>query len=124
MEALNVFNDCAQHSRGNFDAHLEEAGLLDSVWDPAGFANVRVDRLMMDSIAADVADLLTRAGTGLSTLSTAFSAIGEALAAGDPLDTPDLTEPDPALPQVSELFANVLHRAANHRQSCIMLARP
>lgn len=113
IEALNIFNGCAQRSRGNFDAHLEEAGLLDSVWDPAGFANARIDRLMMDSIVADVADFLARAGIGLSTLSAAFSVIGEALAAGDPLDTPDFTELDPAPSQVSQSNADTLPSAAS-----------
>lgn len=102
VHALNLLNDCARRSRQDFDAHLEEAGLLDSVWDPAGFADARVDRLMWESITKDVPELMARAGKALSSLSDAFAVIGDALSTGEPLDMPTLNEPTVAPSQVTQ----------------------
>lgn len=102
LEALHLFNGSAQLSRRNFNAHLEEAGLLDSVWDPAGFANARVDRLMSESICKEAHTLMGRAGNALSSLSASFAMIGDALVIGEPLETPDLVHPAPGPTQDDE----------------------
>ena len=80
LAAHTMLNNCAQGARNAFEAQLAQATLLDSVWDPAGFSNHRIDTLLHDSVINGVADYFASAGQELGSIDTLLAPLCQAMA--------------------------------------------
>ncbi len=86
------FNTRAAEGLAGFDSQVTEANLIDSVWDPAGFADRRIDDLMRASVPAMVTGFVELAAAELRAISAEFGPVADALARAGTLDMPDAGE--------------------------------
>lgn len=93
MDARSLLNARAQAARNAFEAQLSQASVLDSVWDPAGFTNHRIDALMHEHISGGLAELFKNAAKELVSLDKRFARLGKALANGAGIILPAAAEP-------------------------------
>lgn len=93
LAAHLMLNNCAQGARNAFEAQLAKATLLDSVWDPAGFSNHRIDMLLHDSVINGIADCFASAGQELGTIDARLAPLGEAMARAQGITLPLASQP-------------------------------
>jgi hypothetical protein len=93
VEAARLLNQAAVSSLAAFEDEVPQAGMITSVWDPASFATVHIDRAMLRRVRADLPALLTRAAQELAAISPAQDQLAEGIqeAAGG-LVWPELQE--------------------------------
>ncbi len=89
LAAYSMFNSQAQEARAIFEKQLSEANLLDSVWDPAGFANARIDDLLRTRIGPCLEKLLSEAASELTALDSRFGDLGDALSRSEGIHLPE-----------------------------------
>ena len=89
LAAYSMFNSQAQEARAIFEKQLSEANLLDSVWDPSGFANDRIDDLLRTRIGPCLQKLLSEAASELTALDSRFGDLGDALARSEGIQLPE-----------------------------------
>jgi len=80
LAAFRMLNTLSADARRKFDESLAEANLKDTVWDPASFADHRIDALLCATAPPALDQFLRAAGAELSIISEGFAAYGEALA--------------------------------------------
>lgn len=90
------FNGRAAEALAAFDAQVTSANLIDSVWDPAGFANGRIDQLLSQSVPAPLDKALKLAGKELAAISPAFAELAGALAWSEAITFPESATAEPA----------------------------
>lgn len=93
MDARSLLNAHAQAARNAFEAQLSQASMLDSVWDPAGFTNHRIDALMHYHVSGGLADYFKNAAKELVSLDKSFTRLGKVLASGAGIKLPAAAEP-------------------------------
>lgn len=96
LSALALFNSKAKESLEAFEAQAATASVVDSVWDPSGFADARVDALMCERMDPALKEFMSAAETELVALSDGFADLGAALARSEAVVLPEPTEPEPA----------------------------
>ena len=79
LELCRLLNDHAQHARTAFEAELHDAGLIDSVWDPARFADARIDRLLTATVRQALRQFLSQAADELAATHCSFAPFADAL---------------------------------------------
>ena len=84
----------AQEALQAFEEQAARASVVDSVWDPAGFANARIDGLMRERIEPLLQELMAGAEKELMSASESFADLGSALARSDALILPSSADPD------------------------------
>lgn len=90
-------NALADTARQKFDHTIEEASLKDSVWDPAHFADQRIDALLHETVPSALERLLAAAGAELAAISPDFAPFGEALACSAGFEFPAAMQADAPL---------------------------
>lgn len=93
LAAHTMLNKCAQGARNAFEAQLAQATLLDSVWDPAGFSNHRIDTLLHDSVITGIAECFASAGRELGSIDARLAPFGEAIARAEGIVLPLALQP-------------------------------
>jgi hypothetical protein len=93
LAAHTMLNNCAQGARNAFEAQLAQATVLDSVWDPAGFSNHRIDTLMHDSVINGVVDCFACAGQELGSIDARLGPLGEAMGRAEGIALPLASQP-------------------------------
>lgn len=88
LAVYHILNNLADEARSKFEASLEQASLKDSVWDPANFADRRIDALMCEAVPSALERLLKSAGRELAAISPTFEPYGNALSASTGFDFP------------------------------------
>lgn len=96
LAAHTMLNRCAQGARNAFEAQLAQATLLDSVWDPAGFSNHRIDTLLRDSVIKGIAECFASAGQELGSIDARLAPFGEAMARAEGIVLPLASQPSNA----------------------------
>jgi hypothetical protein len=79
LAALELMGQAAQNSLAEFEEQLAKAGMTDTVWDPVGFAQPRIDTAMRSRLPRGLADLIARAAAELRSMGSAFAASADAL---------------------------------------------
>lgn len=88
LAAYHLLNNLADEARSRFESSLDQASLKDSVWDPANFADHRIDALMCEAVPSALERLLQSAGRELAAISPTFEPYGNALSASTGFDFP------------------------------------
>lgn len=96
LEAHNLFNEHAILALEAFEREIGEATVLDSVWDPAGFANSRIDGALARTLSAALASFFQDGAAELAALDPAFVELSEALRKSEAVSFP--VTPVPADP--------------------------
>ena len=100
LQARVLLNDQARAARAAFEAELAEATVLDSVWDPAGFAHARIDTALGREMRPALARFLDEAAAELIGLDPAFAPLAEALRTSGAVTLPQPT-PMPESPELA-----------------------
>jgi hypothetical protein len=79
LAALELMGQTAQTSLAEFEELLAKAGVTDTVWDPVGFAQPRVDTAMRSRLPRGLADLIASAAAELRGMDLAFAKLADAL---------------------------------------------
>lgn len=89
LTAYALFSASAREARAAFDQRLaEHASLYDTVWDPAGFAEPRIDAELRRIMPRVLTDYLDRAASDLAAIGPEFAELAEALQRSHVLDLP------------------------------------
>jgi hypothetical protein len=89
LAAYGLLSAKAQEARAAFEQRLvEHARLYDTVWDPAGFAEPRIDAELRKVLPRALADFLENAATSLAKISPDFAELADALRRSDALALP------------------------------------
>jgi hypothetical protein len=94
LAAYALFNSKAQGALEAFEAQVAKASVVDSVWDPAGFADFRIDELMQERMRPALRALMSGAESELVGLGKDFAPLGAALARSDELILPTAPKPE------------------------------
>jgi len=113
IAVCRMFNAYAQEALAAFEAQVQEANLIDSVWDPARFATGRIDSLLRASIPANLSVQLVLAGRELEAIDPSFAPFATALARSDAISLPE--EECAELEPVSSPFKPLPTEPANSR---------
>lgn len=98
LAACETLNEVAQVAQQRFEAQLNEANLIDTVWDPARFATQRIDALLRDTVPQALKKFLEAAADELRGLDPAFASYADALARSEGFILPDCLPMAEALP--------------------------
>ena len=79
LAALELMGQTAQTSLAEFEELLAKAGVTDTVWDPVGFAQPRVDTAMRSRLPRGLAGLIASAAAELRGMDLAFAELADAL---------------------------------------------
>lgn len=102
FQAMTMLNTAGIDARAALDREIKNAALVQSVWDPSGFVNARVDELMRAQVAGRIEPFLRQAAQELRALEHRFEPLAEALlASATMIDMPAAPEPEPAAPSDS-----------------------
>ena len=74
-----IFNKAGMDAKRGVEEHLAEAGLVDTIWDPANFTRERVDGVMRAAIIENLDSLFADAATKLRSIDQDFGALADAL---------------------------------------------
>jgi hypothetical protein len=89
LAAYSLFSAKAQEASIAFEQRLvEHASLYDTVWDPAGFAEPRIDSELRKVLPQALANFLDGAATTLAEIATEFAELADALRRSDALTFP------------------------------------
>lgn len=92
--AMSALNAAAMAARAEFEDHLKDAELLQSLIDPAGFVTDRIDAAMRGQLTARTEVLLADASAELRALDTRLASLADALAgSGSALEFPASAQP-------------------------------
>lgn len=93
-----IVNQAGADAKRGVEDELAQAGLVDTIWDPANFTRDRVDGAMREAVLGDLKDLLTNAATDLQAIDEGYSPLADALLESlTALQLPSLDAPrDPA----------------------------
>lgn len=124
LTSWSMINRAGQSALEAFDDLLDEAGILDSTWDPGAFAKARIDRLMSADLKARLGEFLSSAADELGAIHGSFADLSSALGASvesltlpevsappEKVNSTDSTETDASLGLMS-VFDNGIARAA------------
>ena len=93
LAAYSLFSDEIQQARASFEQGLVlHASLYDTVWDPAGFAEPRIDAELRKVLPGALAVFLDEAATALVVVSPEFGELAEALRRSDRLVLPQAAQ--------------------------------
>lgn len=115
LQARVLLNEHAREARAAFEEGLAEATVLDSVWDPAGFAHARIDTALGQSMRPALTRFLDEAAAELILLDPAFAALAESMRTSGAVTLPlppSLPPPPPSLPSPA---AETLKKGALYR---------
>lgn len=100
--AMSALNAAAMAARAEFEDHLKDAELLQSLIDPAGFVTDRIDAAMRGQLTARTEALLTDAAAELRALDTRLASLADALAdSASALELPAASQ-GPAQPDTAQ----------------------
>nr|WP_314464299.1 hypothetical protein [uncultured Novosphingobium sp.] len=103
LHAMTMLNTAGIEARTALDRQIKDAALIQSVWDPAGFVNARIDELMRAEVALRIDTFLDQAAQELRALEPRFFPLADALAASaSAIEMPAAAEPEPATPSDTE----------------------
>ncbi|SEJ74468.1 hypothetical protein SAMN05518849_112140 [Sphingobium sp. AP50] len=89
MTAYSLFSAKVQEARASFEqALVEHARLYDTVWDPTGFAEPRIDAQLRKILPKALADFVDDAATGLADIAPEFGELAKALRHSHTLSLP------------------------------------
>lgn len=92
LASVRMLNRLSEEARRKFDESLAEASFKDTVWDPASFADHRIDFLLCETVPKALSQLLEVAASELTAISADFAAYGEALASSTGFSFPTPAE--------------------------------
>src|SRR3989344_2385845 len=92
VQAYSLFNATVRDALATFEQTLvEHARLYDTIWDPIGYAEPRIDVLLRKALPHALAGFLDRAATQLGAISPEFEELAEALRQSYILTLPQAT---------------------------------
>lgn len=96
FQAMTMLNAAGIGARTALDEQIKDAALFQSVWDPAGFVNARIDELMRGEVATRLETFLEQAAQELRALESRFQPLADALvASASAIEMPTAPEPEP-----------------------------
>ena len=96
FQAMTMLNAAGIGARTALDEQIKDAALFQSVWDPAGFVNARIDELMRSEVATRLETYLEQAAQELRALESRFQPLADALvASASAIEMPTAPEPEP-----------------------------
>lgn len=82
LQLHQLLNVKAIEAREAFEQQLEQASFWDSAWDPAGFANCRLDTLLADMLEQPLQEYFELAGNQLGSIDERFADLGKVVRDG------------------------------------------
>ena len=79
MAIWGIVNRAGMHAKRGVEERLAEAGIVETLWDPASFTRERVDRVMREKIVSELEELFGRAAQQLRTIAPGYNALADAL---------------------------------------------
>lgn len=77
-----VVNRAGIEAKRGVEAHLAEAGIVDTLWDPANFTRDRVDGVMRAAVLSGLESLFVAAAEELRAIDVGYGALADALLEG------------------------------------------
>ena len=101
MSIWQIVNQAGIAAKHGVETDLSEAGLIDSLWDPAGFTRARVDSVMHAATLPELKVLFTRAAADLRAIDPSYDGLADALLESlNSLHLPEVEGPvDPPAPE-------------------------
>lgn len=93
LSACRLFNREAGRALAAFDGQIGDAGIRDTVWDPASFVSARIDHLLCESMPVALREFLAEASRELAQLDPTLQDFADALARSDAIAWPKIAAP-------------------------------
>lgn len=129
MSIWQIVNQAGIAAKHGVETDLSEAGLIDSLWDPAGFTRARVDSVMHAATLPELKVVFTRAAADLRAIDPNYDGLADALLESlNSLRLPAIEDPadhaaseTPTAPQTARRLASAI--AVVSRQQLVRSAR-
>ena len=129
LSILQIVNRAGIAAKHGVETDLSEAGLVDSLWDPASFTRARVDSVMQAATLPKLEVLFTSAAADLQAINSNYGGLADALLESlNSLHLPEVegtvdlpAEETPPAPQLTGRVASAI--AVVSRQQLIKSAR-
>lgn len=102
IRAYQLLNSCAVEARNQLEQQLDQASFWDSAWDPAGFANDRIDALLGGLLQSPLQTFYNQAGDELRAIDPRLAGLSAIVCDGPKIDFPIASEVDVVTPQQFE----------------------
>ena len=79
MSVWRLVNKAGIDAKRSVESDLSEAGLVDTLWDPAGFTRARVDSVMHASTLPELKVLFIHAAADLRAINPGYGGLADAL---------------------------------------------
>lgn len=79
MAIWGIVNRAGMEAKRGVEERLAEAGIVETLWDPASFTRERVDGVMCEIIVNELEELFKEAAEQLRTIEPGYSALANAL---------------------------------------------
>lgn len=79
LDVWRVVNRAGIQAKRGVEAHLAEAGIVDTLWDPANFTRDRVDSVMRVAVLSGLDGLFVAAAKDLRAIDAEYGALADAL---------------------------------------------
>ncbi len=79
MAIWGIVNRAGMEAKRGVEERLAEAGIVETLWDPASFTRERVDGVMCEMIVSELEELFKEAAEQLRTIDPGYSALADAL---------------------------------------------
>ena len=108
LEMWSIVNRAGMEAKLGVEKDLAEAGIVETLWDPAKFTRERVDAAMRAAILNELENLFRRAAENLRKIDTGYVALADALLESlIALELPSLEPDDP-----DEVRTDATHKPA------------
>lgn len=90
-----VVNNAGAEARAGIERHLAEAGIVDTLWDPASFTRERIDEVMRATVSSGLKDLFVASAEELRAIDPRFGALADVLVTSfNEIRMPEMTSHD------------------------------
>ncbi|MEW6374148.1 MAG: hypothetical protein AB1584_24810 [Pseudomonadota bacterium] len=108
LEMWSIVNRAGMEAKLGVEKDLAEAGIVETLWDPAKFTRGRVDGAMRSAMLNELENLFRRAAENLRKIDTGYVALADALLESlAALKLPSLEPDDP-----NEVMTDASHKSA------------
>ena len=129
MSVWRLVNKAGVDAKRSVESDLSEAGLVDTLWDPAGFTRARVDSVMHAATQSELESLFTSAAADLRAIDPNYGGLADAMLESlNSLRLPAIEDPadhaaseTPTAPQTAGRLASAI--AVVSRQQLVKSAR-
>lgn len=79
LDTWRIVNCAGMEAKRGVEEHLADAGIVETLWDPANFTRERVDGVMRTVILCELENLFRDAADELRTIDASYAALADAL---------------------------------------------